>query len=314
MRSFEFVAIGPAGEEIEGLRKAESELDLDRELEAKGLTLCRAREAHRSARNRAARLTGEELINVTNQLATMVGAGVPLVEGLESIAHRQDSASSRVLLEHMVNEIRAGASLSEAMAEYPGTFPTVYRSSVLAGEASGALDQILARLSEHLKWAHKIRATTGQALIYPFCLFMGIVGLILILLLFVLPRIVGLFPGGAHDLPMQTRIVLATSGFLQQYWALLLVAGAGIVTGLLAWRRTPEGRELQDGFLLKVPKLGPILARLGTSKFANTAAVLQKAGCDIFTVLHTAASSTGNARMQADFTKVVADVRGGTLL
>jgi general secretion pathway protein F len=222
--------------------------------------------------------------------------------------------NARRLLGEMISALQAGESLSTVMNAYPRTFPSVYRASVVAGEASGALDKILVRLAAHMEWMRGMRATTLQALIYPTVLLFAVMGLIGILLFFLLPRIVTLFPKGVEDLPAQTRFVLAISDAMRGHVVLLASAIASLVGGGLYALRTQRGRVFLDRAVLFVPILGRVARSLATSTFACTASILQSAGCDIFTVLDVSANACGNTAMAQAFGRVSERVRRGAPL
>lgn len=311
MPTFEYSAIGHDGVAASGHAISESELTLDGELEQRGLVLTHARVSRASARSRRGRLSTQDLIHVTHQLSTVTSAGVRIVEGLSSIGQRLENRSSRAVIERIVAGLRRGQSLSEALEQEPDSFPAVFRASVRAGEASGAADRVLLRLSRHMSWARGIRATTLQALIYPAILFAALSGLVLVLLYFVLPRLIGLFPGGRDSLPMQTRIVMGLSDFLREH-ALLLGGGALLLVVVsLRALAAPGGRLAFHSLLLRLPQMGRLMRQLATSKFASTASILQNAGCDVFTMLEVSAKTCGNAAMEQAFGRVAAGVRRG---
>ena len=314
MRSFEFMALAADGRTVEGRELAASELQLDRELERRGLTLTRARAVVGAGAAARARLRRDDLHALTTQLATVVAAGVPLVEGLDGIAQRLTRPEARKVVEGLAVGLRDGQRLSEAMERHARSFPFIYRASVRAAEASGALDKVLDRLARYLEWSRTMRATTIQALIYPAILAHALVGLVALLLYFVLPRLVKLFPGGRDSLPTQTRIVLGASDLLRENWivVLLLVVGS-VVAAVSAWRSTPWRRRLH-GTLLRVPRLGQVVGQIATSRFAGTAATLQAAGCDVFTTLTVAADSCGNEALRQSFGEVAHAVRRGSTL
>lgn len=314
MKAFEYVAADASGARITGTAWAADEMELDLHLEQDGLLLTRAKFLTDGRKGRSISIGREELINLTNQLSTVTSAGVPIVEGLAGIGPRLETKAAQQLVEEMVTALRTGESLSNVVAAYPKTFSHVYRATVMAGEASGALDRILVRLASHLDWVRKIRATTIQALIYPAILLVAVTGLICILLTFVLPRILGLFPGGVEDLPVQTRIVVYTSSFLRDnaVWLVPLVGAS--LAGVFWASRVPRGRRVLDRVILKIPKLGPIASQLATTKFACSASILQSAGCDVFTVLDVSAATCGNAALAAAFGRTADAVRRGETL
>jgi len=310
VETYEFVAAGVSGDLIRGVQTAENELALDRALERKGLLLTSATAVSKDRSSSRARLTRDELVTFTTQLATVTGAGIPIVEGLQGIGKRLATPGGQELVERMVNGLEAGNSLSEVMKPFPRVFPQIYSASVRAGEASGALDKILARLAKYLEWARTMRATAVQALIYPAILMCAILGLITILLLFVLPKIMGLFPAGA-ELPWQTEIVLGASDFLRNNLILVGCATGGLVFGAFSAWRVPKLKQLVHGAMLYVPKLGPLVQKLAMSRFASTAATLHSAGCDVFTTLQISSETCGNAALAAAFDRAIERIRRG---
>lgn len=311
MNTYDYVALQAGGGSVAGQAQARDELELDRELEARGLVLTQARVLVSQRRLGAARLSHDELITLTTQLATIVGAGVHIVQGLEAIGRRLTRLASRQVADDIVRSLRAGSMLSDALERHPGSFPEVYRASVRAGEASGALDKVLLRLAKHMEWSRGIRAMAVQALIYPAMLMLALVGLVGVLLYFVLPRLLTLFPGGRDDLPRETQLVMAASQFTVQNVGWILLVLFALAAGFVALRRNSRGRVALDQALLRVPKFGRVCQQLAVSRFASTAGLLQQAGCDVFTVINVSGSTCGNAAMGAAFGRVSERVRRG---
>lgn len=314
MKAFEYRAANAAGEAVLGVAWAKDELELDAELEGRGLVLTTAKELEHARPTRAARLREADLVLLTSQLATVTGAGVPLLAGLEGIRRGHPSARARALLGEMIHALEAGQPLSKVMERYPRAFPPVYRASVVAGEAAGALDRVLARLSGYLEWVRATRATTAQALIYPAILVLAVAALVGILVFFLVPRLVGLFPNGVTDLPAETRLVLAVSDGARAHAPLLALLAAALVAAAVQLVRSERGRVHFDRAILAVPVLGSVARSLSTGRFASTAATLQDAGCDVFRVLETAASACGNRAMEAAFRRATERVRRGVAL
>lgn len=310
METYEFIAAAPGGDQVRGIQVAEDELALDRALERKGLLLTSAIAMSEGRSRSKAKLTRDELVSFTTQLATVTSAGIPLIDGLRGIGKRLTNPAGQELIERMVHGLEAGNSLSQVMEPFPRVFPTVYSASVRAGESSGALDMILTRMAGYLEWARAMRSTAIQALIYPAILMCAIFGLILILLLFVLPKIMGLFPAGA-ELPWQTQIVLGASDFLRAHVILVGVGLGGGVVGLISAWRVPRVKLTVHSFMLKVPKLGGLMQKLAMSRFASTTATLHRAGCDVFTMLEIGSETCGNAALSAAFDRAIVRIRRG---
>lgn len=310
METYEYVAVAADGARVHGIQTATDEIALDVALDNRGLVLTSAALVTEKRASGRAKLTRDELVTLTTQLATVTSAGVPIVEGLEGIGRRLESPSGQALVEHMVADLRGGNSLSGVMEPFPKVFPQIYTASIRAGENAGALDRILNKLASYLEWARAMRATAMQALIYPAILMAAICGLIAILLLFVLPKIMGLFPEGG-DLPWQTEIVLAVSNFLREHLLLVGLAVTSAAIGVIGSWRSPTGRRVIHSLLLRIPKFGPLMKKIAMSRFASTASTLQGAGCDVFTVLSIASETCGNASISAAFDRSVARIRRG---
>jgi general secretion pathway protein F len=314
VKTFEYSAVDPRGVLVRGRAWSTSELELDRELESKGITLCSASASDGAAARGRIRLTHVELISFTTQLSTLTAAGVPISEGLAGIGRRLERPRARRLVAQLVSGLEAGERLSAVMDRHPEAFPPLVRSSIRAGEASGALDHVLQRLTKYLEWERGMRATAVQALIYPAILMTSVFGLVLVLLYWVLPRILKVFPGGRAKLPVETRLVLAVSDFLRDN-TLTLALSAIALGCTFAWlARKPEFRRFVHGRLLAVPKLGALVREIATSRFASTASTLQSAGCDVFTVLDISGSTCGNAALESSFRRASAAVRRGTTI
>jgi type II secretory pathway component PulF len=314
VKTFEYSAVGPNGTLVRGRAWSTSELELDRELESKGMTLCSASAAGALRPHPRFSLAHVELISFTTQLSTLTSAGVPIVESLSSIGRRLENARSRALVADMVAGLEAGDALSAVMQRHPRAFPAVYRAAVEAGEASGSLHPILERLARYLEWSRGMRAIVVQALIYPAILTSAVFGLIMILLYWVLPRILKVFPGGRAKLPAETRLVLAISDFLHDN-ALLLGLGLLALSIALSWLwKNPGGRRFFHARILALPQIGGVVRQIATSRFASTASTLHASGCDVFTVLDVAGRTCGNAALEACFARASAAVRRGSTI
>ncbi len=311
MLTYEFVAIGPKGDRVHGTERAVDENSLDLELESRGMVLTTSKVVNEKTTVASCGMNRDELSMFTTQLATVIGAGLALIDGLEGIEERLKSPRAQNLIKHMVADLRAGESLSEAMKPFPGTFPIAYQASVRAGEAAGSLDKVLVRLASFLEWSRSMRSTTMQALIYPAMLMVAIFGLILLLLFYVMPQLLSLFPKGKASLPWQTEVVLGVSDFIRDHAALLAVSAVAIGGFLsVTWRR-PAVRLALAKAVLGVPKLGGIAKQLAMSRFASTASTLQAAGCSVFMVLEVAADTCGNAALTEAFRRSIERVRQG---
>ncbi|MEZ5976776.1 MAG: type II secretion system F family protein [Planctomycetota bacterium] len=310
-RIFEYRARRTDGSEATGRAAAADELDLDRQLQRDGLTLVEAAPAKGAEAARHVRIPSRELVAFTNQLATMLHAGLPILQSLRHIERHTRSAPCRRVTRSLLQRIEGGESLAEAMAAHPETFSGTYVAMVRSGELSTQLPDVLKRQGAYLDWVREVRSMTKQAMIYPSALGLALVGLVLILLTFLIPRIVGLFPGGEEDLPGQTKFVLAVSDFVVGNWVELLSGAAALAATWWTLLRIPRARLQLSRASLALPRIGGLLEMLAVARFATTAAALHTAGCDIVKTLDIAGESCGNAWLRSCFARVLEAVRGG---
>lgn len=311
LRVFEYRARRTDGAEASGRLLAVDELDLDRQLAREGLILVEAKVSKQADASTELTLGTRDLIGFSNQLATMVQAGVPILQALQHVAKHTRSSDCRRIVQSLLRRIEGGASLSEALAHHPRAFPDTYVAMVRSGELSTALPAVLRRQGAYLEWLREVKGVTKQALIYPSALVVAVLGLVVILVTFLIPRLVALFPGGRDDLPEQTKFVLAISGFVTGNWqalvGLLLALGAAYWVAL----SIPSSRRVLSSLLLRVPRLGGLVEMLAISRFATTAAALHQSGCDILKTLQISGDACGNAFLRARFAEVLETVRGG---
>ncbi|MEM8709771.1 MAG: type II secretion system F family protein [Planctomycetota bacterium] len=313
LKTWRYEGVGPSGR-VQGFMSAVDEVDLDRTLTKDGVTLIKAKSVKTAPKGESHRMAGTDLVIFTTQLATVLGAGVPIVEGMRDLGQRMRDRSSRLVINDVVKELEAGTSLSEALASRPRSFPLIYRSSVRAGELSGSMPEVLQRLASHMEWTRSIRQTTTQALVYPAILGVAILGLVITLVTFLVPRIVKMFPGGADELPAQTRQVLTLSNFMTAHWVAIIAATAIFGAGFFAFAKSPRGRLALSTFMLRVPRIGEVLRMFATAKFAGTAGTLQNAGCSVADVIGIAGRSCGSARMAASFVRANEEVQRGSTI
>lgn len=313
-RLFEYRARRADGSEAEGRINVVDELELDRLLGKDGLTLISSRPCKQADAARGFTLSQKDLIAFSNQLATMIQAGVPMLQSLQHLAKHTRSKPCRRVVDSILRQIEGGASLSDALANHPRAFPSTYVTMVQSGELTTGLPDVLKRQGGYLEWLREVKSTTKQAMIYPAALSLAVVGLIVILLTFLIPRLIKLFPGGREDLPEQTKFVLGLSDFLQANWQPI---GAGVLLaagGYWAMLQVPTSRLFLSRSLLLVPRLGHLVNMIAVARFSTTASALHQSGCDILRTLEIAGGSCGNAYLEHQFALVLEDVRGGSTI
>lgn len=241
---------------------------------------------------RAART--KDLVVFTRQFATMIGAGLPLVQSLDTLAAQQSRPRVSEKIRGVLREVQSGATLADAMRRQRDFFGDVYVSMVAAGEVGGVLDTILARLADYLEDAARLKRKVRGAMIYPATVFAFAGIAVAVLLIFVIPTFAQFFVGAGIPLPLPTRIVIAASDFMLAWWW-AVAAGLGLAVWLVrAWYRTPDGRLTIDRWLLGVPILGSVLRKAAIARFSRTLGSLVESGVPILEGLEITARTAGN--------------------
>jgi general secretion pathway protein F len=231
------------------------------------------------------RITPQDLALMTRQLATLVGAGLPLVECLGALVEQVDSAKQKKILSQVRERVVEGGTLADAMKAHPSVFNDLFVSMVRAGEASGALDLVLIRLAEYTERAAALQAKVRSALTYP--VFMGVASMVILffLLSYVVPKVTRIFQETHAQLPTMTIILLAISGFLANYWWVVIGLAAAVGTGVRLWKRTPAGHLQFDRLVLRIPYFGKVLKKVALARFARTLSTLLLGGIPLLQAL-----------------------------
>jgi type IV pilus assembly protein PilC len=238
------------------------------------------------------------------QFSVMIDAGLPLVQCLEILAANQENQSFQKTLTGVRTTVEGGATLANAMRQYPVAFDDLTTNMIEAGETGGILDIILQRLAVYVEKAVRLRAAVKSALIYPVAVVSIAVLIVGALLKWVVPIFSNLFAGLGVSLPLPTRIVMGLSAFVQTFWWIFLVGGVGLVFGIKQIRKHPRGRYYFDKMLLKLPIVGPLLRKIAVGRFTRTLGTLITSGVPILEGLSITARTSGNAVLEEALMKV----------
>ena len=309
----------PSGQIVEGVYSAETEARLRHELEEKGLFVLslqpKGAVAGISIRlPQQRRISAREFLIFNQELATLLKAGMPLVQSLDLLKRRVESDRFRTVLEDVHERVRSGTALSDAFGAQGDLFPSVYVASLLAGERSGSLDTVLRRYVDYAKIVATLKRKILTALFYPLILFSLSLGLVAVIVLFVVPRFADFYASFGAQLPLVTRIIVAVSDFVRGQMALVLVAIAVAIVLIVTWLRRPTNKARADHLLLRMPAIGPIAAKFATSQMARTLATLLGGGLPLVNSLDIAAKSIGNHFMASQLDIVNMRVREGESL
>jgi type IV pilus assembly protein PilC len=258
-----------------------------------------------------ARVKANDFLLFNQQLAALLRAGIPILQAITMLRRRATSPRLRAVLESVEEAIRGGAALSQAFAAQGATFPRIYTASILAGERSGALDEVLSRYVNYMRRSVGLRRKIRGALAYPTFLLFACLGMVIFLTTFVVPRMSDLFANFGNNLPTVTQIVLSLSGWLtgNVYWfAPLLII---VVVGGFLWSRTPQGKLMLDGFMLKLPLAGRLLVQMTTAQAARSMATLLAGGITIVESWEIAAESITNLELRRRSSAILPLIREG---
>jgi len=309
----------PTGEISEGVYAAESESRLRRELEDRGLYVLslqpKGAVAGLSLRlPQRASIPTREFLVFNQELATLLKAGMPLVQSLDLLRRRVESPTLRGVLDDVHDKVRSGTALSDAFAAHEALFPSVYTASLLAGERSGSLDAVLRRFVEYTKIIATVKRKTISALVYPAILISLALFLVGIIVLRVVPAFTDFYGSFGADLPLITRIIVRVSTAISDQFLFLLAGLIAVPTAGVAWLRRPGQKARFDHLLLKVPVVGDIANKFATSQMARTLATLLGGGLPLVNALDIAAKSVGNHFVAKQLEIVSERVREGESL
>ncbi len=303
-----------AGEIVEGVYIADSEARLRRELEEKGmyvLSLQRRAALSLSSGGRRQRVKRQEFLVFNQELATLLKAGMPLVQSLDILRQRVLNPTFKTVLDSVHDRVRSGMSLSDAFGEHGSLFPAVYSASLLAGERSGNLDSVIRRYVAYDKVIGAVKRRTVSALIYPGILVTMMVVLIGIIVLRVVPAFSEFYANFGRQLPLSTRIVVALSNGVVSNLAFIALAAVGAAVAGVAWSRQPGARLRLDKWVLNIPWVGETALKFFTSQMARMLATLLGGGIPLVNALEICVRSLSNRHLSREMDRVRVRVQEG---
>ncbi len=253
----------------------------------------------------------EQIVVFTRQLQVMIGAGIPLVQGLDILAEQQPHAGLKQVIIEVMNKVQAGGYLWESLAGYPNIFPKLYVSLIRAGEASGSLDQILKRLSRYLEDADRLRKMLKSAMMYPIIVISIGVGVVALMLIFVIPKFEDMLKSSNQELPAPTQFVIDLSHFMVNNVAMIIGLSVGGFYAIRRYLKTEEGRIFFDRILFRLPLFGSLTQKGGIARFSRTMNTLLGAGVNLIDAVDICKATIGNAVLEDAVGKLRAEVEGG---
>ncbi|MCL4366059.1 type II secretion system F family protein [Patescibacteria group bacterium] len=240
------------------------------------------------------RVNFSELVIITRQLATMVSSGLVLSEAIDILEEQQNNKVLKKALVQVSADIKGGLNLAQALSKFPDIFPHLYINLVKAGEASGKLDTVLLQMADGLEKDREFQSKIRGAMIYPMIVLTMMVGVIIIMMVFVIPKLITLYAQSTVELPLPTRILVATSNLFTSYWWLGLIIIVGAFIAINRWKKTPEGNLLFGKIVLRTPLVGKIVTNVTLTNFNRTFGLLTSAGIPLLDSIEIVSDLTDN--------------------
>lgn len=321
MSTFKYSAKDSSGKTVGGTIEATNQIEAQESLRRKNLQVLKVTETKGKGESSGGGLFAPrakpkkgELELFTRQLSTMVSAGIPLLECLEILEEQAETPGFRNALAAVIEDIRSGADLSQALGRFPKVFSSIYVSMVRAGEASGQLDEILTRLAEYLEATAKLRREIKAAMTYPVVSMVLVIAITGFLMIVIVPKFKEIFDGLGVELPGITQAVMNASLWMKANVAMCFGGLVGLFAAFSFWKRTPGGRRIWDRLVLRAPVFGPLFRKVALSRFSRTFSTMIKSGVPILGSLEIVAETAGNTVIHSAVTKAMDSVRQGDTL
>lgn len=252
----------------------------------------------------------EDVTNFTRQLSTMITAGLPLTDAL-NLLKVQSSPAFKPIVGSILSDVQGGVSLSESMSKHPKVFSKVYVALVRAGEAAGVMETILNRLADNLEKSREFKAKFKAAMIYPVIILVGMVGVMVLMMVVVVPKLTQIYSQFNADLPVATKIVIGISNFMTNFWWLAAIMAVGLVYGIRAYLQTKDGQRRWDSLKYKLPIIGPLSRQVMLTEISRTLSLLLGAGVSIVEALNIVSEALGNVVVEQEVKLIAKRVEKG---
>lgn len=313
MKSFSYTGTTPAGKQVKGTINAEDERDFMAQVSQKGLTNLKYEEKDVKSSKTIKKFNTKDLAFMCRQLAAMLTSGLTLVKALDILSKEMPTEQAKEVWQSIYENVQKGESFSTALEQYRGVFPEFLISMVAAGESSGSLDTIMQRMSDHYQKENKMNNTIKGAMTYPIILGVLCIVIIIAMFTFIMPTFAGLYES-PDDMPAFTKIMMAFSDSLVNFWFIYIAVIAGIIFAFTYIMKIPATRLKWDKLIIKGPGWGPLVVKIYTARFARTLSSLYSSGIPMVECLQRSSSILGNRYIDELFENVVDEVKQGETL
>jgi len=314
MAVYAWRGVNASGKDVKGVDDADNAKALRVNLRRQGVLVTSVEEESAAKKKQARnvdfkrffqRVNMQDLALTTRQMATLLKAGIPLVESLDALIEQVEKDDLRSALTNTRDKVNEGIAFNAALREHPKIFGDLYTNMVMAGETSGNLDVVLARLADVLEAQSRLKGKVSSALAYP-AVMMVMTSLVLtVMMTVVVPKVTAIFEDFGQVLPWYTRVLMFTSHVFTDYWYLLIASIVGAVYGARRWLNSPEGRKRWDLFVLSAPIFGALTTKVACARFARTLSTLLRSGVPVLSALEI----TRNVLVNTELMRVVDEAR-----
>ena len=314
MGAYQYLALKKSGATHKGVIEADSERHARQLLREQGLipTQIQTLAQQRAAGTKGKKISAADLALLTRQLATLLAAGIPVEESLRGVSEQTEKDKVRELIIGIRSKVLEGYGLAQAMAQYPNSFPELYRATVGSGEQTGRLDLVLEKLADYTENQQQTRQKIQQALIYPLLMIIVSTAIISFLLTFVVPKIIEVFTSSGQTLPAMTEVLISLSSFIKAYGLYVLIV---LVLGLMAFKKSLNNARVKTGWhrvLLKLPIVSYLVKTINVARYIHTFGILFAAGVSVLETMRVSASLLTNVVMKDAFDTATLRVREGS--
>ena len=312
MPHYSYRALDIDGKTLKGKQDAANLIDLEQRLKRSGLDLIDAKEDKGKISIKLKKIKRSELITFFFNLEQLTSSGVPLLECLADLRDSMNDQGFREILSSLVESIEGGKKLSQAMAQHPEAFDKIYVSLTNAGEESGRLPEVLQHITESLKWQDEMASHTKTIMIYPAFVGTIVLAITFFLMIYLVPQLVGFIKGMGMEIPIQTRVLLATSAFFVDYWYVLIAVPVILpIVAKIIINSSPEMQLRFDKLKLDLWVTGPILRKIILARFANTFAIMYGSGISILSCIGITRDVVNNRAVSNSLADVTSEIESG---
>jgi general secretion pathway protein F len=317
---FEWRGIAPSGKSIKGVRDADNPKALRVLLKREGVLVTEVLEEAAAKKKKKGevdlgrmfrRISSAEIAITTRQLATLLRAGIPLVEALSAMIEQIEQPELRAALTQTRDKVNEGTSFGDALRAHPKIFSNLFVSMVAAGEASGTLEAVLARLADFLDAQSKLQNKIVASIAYPAFMALMSLGIITIMMVVVVPKVTAIFADFEQALPWYTQLLIFASDAITGFWWLIGGVLGLSIWGFLRWKRTPEGTKKWDLFVLRIPLFGKLVVMVAVTRFARTLATLLASGVPVLRAMEITRNVLGNTELMRVVEEARTSIREG---